>query len=773
MLRKLFSKLKKPPRKPEESLVYRLSVMLTVMTGILAVLSQSEWPSISPIVVFFTFLGYYVSYTRRAGKNTWIKIILSILMIATFFNFLRDLRTTPYDPRIPLANLLLWLQTLHSYDLPARRDLNYSLLVGLVLIGVASVLSIDAGILIYYFFFLLFGSVALIYGNLSRLNEEADSKEEVQLPFAVTRGVSFAIGVVAVSLVLFLFIPRFEGMIFRPLPRSWVIRLPSITRGNISNPGQESGEDLKGMSGRDLIWREDSYFGFNTYVNLNFRGRLNDDVVMKVQSNRWSYLRGLVFDSYNGSGWEITGEQEDVREIRRPTPPIRLELDPDNLQLLQDSDEIVQIYNIRREMPNIIFGAYQIHLLFFPSETIYRDRNGGLRSPYLLEKGMVYSTISRRVPMLSEHVRNIEKTHRESYVDHPNWHIKKEKQYYTDYEKYTRLPEDFPQRIKDLAGEVVQKNAGENPSDLRIILSLSNYLRATYPYDLDIPPFPDSRDSVDYFLFEQKRGYCEHFASALAVMLRSQGVPARFVTGYLPGEYNPLSGFYSIKNSDAHAWVEAYIPGFGWHAVDPTPGFDSSAYNRDRNRTKFLFIDMWHWLQARTGLDRISLPGLEPGSVIAQVIAVLAFLAVGGLIFFIVISLKGYRKLLKSGAGESIPAFVPWLLEEMKNSIKNLGKRYRLIKPDVIEDPAVKLYRRIIAELSCKGFTKSPGRTHREFIASSIPGEFYPDMMELVYAYEKARFSCNPPGQDEISRLEQIWNRLSGSIGKIKKSPGK
>ena len=100
---------------------------------------------------------------------------------------------------------------------------------------------------------------------------------------------------------------------------------------------------------------------------------------------------------------------------------------------------------------------------------------------------------------------------------------------------------------------------------------MNQYLKETYPYDLSIPPQREEMDAVEYFLFEQKRGYCEQFSSSLAVMARSLGIPARVATGYAPGEYNPFTGYYDVRASDAHAWVEVYFPGYGWSTFDPTP----------------------------------------------------------------------------------------------------------------------------------------------------------------------------------------------------------
>jgi hypothetical protein len=111
---------------------------------------------------------------------------------------------------------------------------------------------------------------------------------------------------------------------------------------------------------------------------------------------------------------------------------------------------------------------------------------------------------------------------------------------------------------------------------------LMRYLRdeRRYSYSLELP---DTRGKLplDAFLFDVKRGHCEYFSSALAVMLRAVGIPARNVTGFLGGEYNPYGGYYGVRQADAHSWVEALLPGRGWVVLDPTPasrdGFNPSS----------------------------------------------------------------------------------------------------------------------------------------------------------------------------------------------------
>jgi len=101
-------------------------------------------------------------------------------------------------------------------------------------------------------------------------------------------------------------------------------------------------------------------------------------------------------------------------------------------------------------------------------------------------------------------------------------------------------------------------------------LAIEIYLRTRFGYTLQLPRVLP-HDPLANFLFERKQGHCEYFASAMAVMLRTLRIPSRVVNGFQTGEYNDLTSQYVVRASNAHSWVEAYFPGYGWVAFDPTP----------------------------------------------------------------------------------------------------------------------------------------------------------------------------------------------------------
>ena len=134
-----------------------------------------------------------------------------------------------------------------------------------------------------------------------------------------------------------------------------------------------------------------------------------------------------------------------------------------------------------------------------------------------------------------------------------------------DRARYLELPPLDP-RIPALAAELGPPHA------------IERYLRTQFGYTLELPSSAQP-DPLAHFLFERRKGHCEYFASAMAIMLRTQGTPARIVNGFQSGTFNPISGLYVIRASDAHSWVEAWLPGSGWTTFDPTPPVARAATN--------------------------------------------------------------------------------------------------------------------------------------------------------------------------------------------------
>ena len=260
------------------------------------------------------------------------------------------------------------------------------------------------------------------------------------------------------------------------------------------------------------------------------------------------YLRGAILPTYTGSTWE-------------PGDSLSFTLSDDSLLPSLMGPETRWRSLTVEVTPVLNFGRTIFHVL----ETTRVDGLSGytadveanLEALQPIVRGATY-TVSARVPQYSsDQIRATDGV--------PGLGMA----------RYLQLPEDLPRRIGDLARSVTEGEA--HPFDQAV--AIESFLRQI-PYTLTPPPTPADRDFVDFFLFSAQQGYCVYHASAMVVMLRELGIPARFVEGYAIPASTPFTldargrYVYEVRNTQAHAWVEAYFPGYGWVTFDPTPRAD-------------------------------------------------------------------------------------------------------------------------------------------------------------------------------------------------------
>jgi transglutaminase-like putative cysteine protease len=212
---------------------------------------------------------------------------------------------------------------------------------------------------------------------------------------------------------------------------------------------------------------------------------------------------------------------------------------------------MVQTFYIESQEPNVVFGAYRPSEIYFPAGGLRVDRYDSIRSPILLDPGMIYSVVSE-VPLVTPGALRSPR---------PSWRRE-------DLDRYTQLPPSLPSRVGDLAHRITDGRATVYDK----VVAVQRWLRANTEYNLGIPPDPAGTDPIDQFLFVRRQGFCEHIATAMALLLREVGIPTRLVTGFGPGARNPLTGYFEVREREAHAWVEVLYPGVGWVPYDPTFG---------------------------------------------------------------------------------------------------------------------------------------------------------------------------------------------------------
>jgi hypothetical protein len=261
------------------------------------------------------------------------------------------------------------------------------------------------------------------------------------------------------------------------------------------------------------------------------------------------YWRGAIFDRYTGSGWEPL-------DVEVEMPPASSDLAGPGRYALTQQFDIISL------LDNRLFAAGQP--VKASSGTILQAARDDLTA--VLPRGRFprYEIISWVPRVTAQELET-------AATDYPP-EIRA---------KYLQLPGSVPQRVKDLAARLTEGATSPYDEALR----LQEYLRITYPYKLDVPAPPPNRDVSDYFLFDAPGGFCSYYATAMAVMLRSQGVPARVVAGFATGEYDGLLRKYRVPAKAAHAWVEVYFPTYGWIEFEPTASqevFDYTGAETDR-----------------------------------------------------------------------------------------------------------------------------------------------------------------------------------------------
>jgi len=513
--------------------------------------------------------GQFVSHRLR-GKSLWfIKALLAVGMIVLLWRYMANLVANLQDTRYPLAELLLYLAVLNSFDLPRRHNLRIAMMVSVILLVVTATLSRDMA---FGAFLLAFLGAGLWWGHQDMLSELDAPLPLKKASGTAVKGLLPILAMVLVGgLALLLGVPRDEGGGLKQLPFSTMLTLPAHIDPQVRNPAYPSGGSGNDDEAPELD--PEAYYGFAEDLDLNFRGRLSQTVALKVRSPRRQFWRGMAYDTFDGRRWRMA----------RPKDVTPLQSNPFSLpnQSISGAREITTFY-VEKDQTNLILMPANPVQLYFPTGEIMMDTYDSYRSPLLLEKGMYYTVVSAKggIPAggPDRELPSPERLKRAGIPVAP----------------YLTLPPSFSARTRDLAREITAGATGPRERVQRIVA----HLEERYPYDLDTPAFPGKADQVDWFLFEAKRGYCEHFATALTLMAREVGVPTRLVTGYLPGTFNPFTGFYEVKTAHAHAWVEAYLWGRGWVAFDPTPGFTGPG---EAEGTRLPIADWARSLQAAGG----------------------------------------------------------------------------------------------------------------------------------------------------------------------------
>ncbi|MEJ1930132.1 DUF3488 and DUF4129 domain-containing transglutaminase family protein [Nostoc sp. NIES-2111] len=750
-----------PLMEVEDSIPLRVLVLALVIIGIAAMdiaasTTFSFWAV--PISVVGTVWGYY--YRRKA--NVPIKFCIAIGMLAALGAFFGRLFGELNDTRLALAELLIQLQVLHSFDVPRRKDLGYSIVIGLILLGVAATLSQTLAFAPVLLLFLAIALPTLVFNYRSQLGIE---KSKVQSPKSKEKKLSagvpsyfllFAV-VVGLGLVVFALLPRFPGYQLRTFPVSSPIEVNQsftgrsiinpgyVRQGNADNQGNGSGSNQQNQNrnGEPGTVDDSFYYGFNSQINQNLRGNMKPKVVMRVRSQAEGFWRVLAFDRYTGKGWEIS-RNDDVTTIKRSPWSYQIYIPP--APISGKTREVVQTYTVVSDLPNLIPALSYPKELYFPTPMIALDKEGGLRAPVGLSQDLTYTVISE-VPYRDRTLLG------KAGNDYPQ-NIKKH---------YLQIPPEIAAKVKQRTEEILAEYSkqlvwkSDTPKTLNSnyekVLYLAQYLKQHYSTPenpFEFPHLSDNEDLVEAFLFKHKGGYADHFSTVLTVMLRSIGIPARLVAGFSPGEFNPFTGMYVVRNTDAYAMTEVYFPKYGWFAFDPIPNHPLIPPSVEDVQTFSVLRQFWQWVAGWLPSPVTGLLNNIFGTLFSWIGKAIAW--------FLRLFTQGWFGVLTGlivGTSTAFLAWLGWTQWKEWRTRRWLGKL----------PPMESLYQQMLQWTAQKGLGKHPAQTPLEYAKVSYQhhGTTTAQIIdEICQAYVSWRYGGQKPN---LNQLRQRWEEMKKASG--------
>ena len=520
------------------------SVLLATIAFSGLVLAQSVplWLALPTAIILIVSLLHAggVLFVRQAlAKVSVSSTLWNFLLIGAFVVFLIDLTVISRDLLPAGIRFLVMLLCIKLLTLQQRRDYRHLYAISLMAILASGALTTDAWYVPIFLLYLLATVWTLLLYHLTQETAEtpavviptSKSARHTTFPSRVTHRFLWltngtAILTVALTVAIFFLIPRIGAGVLQ----------------------KTSGEALRTT-------------GFSDRVDLGTIGSVKQDpqIVMRVElpdqpvvEKDRLYLRGLAYDQYNGRSWSHSGTRRRslslVAEgtfLARPAgsrPPGSLSMPIRQDILLETLDT------------SVLFAAPFAELVNGEFLTIQADAMSGLHLPFLPSSRIRYSVTSQ-IPQLVAGERTASVL---AYSDSIRSH-------------YLQVPMGS-QQVADLAHRVTQQAT----TPFGQTLAIQQHLLENYRYSLEADTSTLSHP-LEEFLFTRKTGYCEHYATAMVVMLRTIGIPARLVTGFLATEWNEYGGYFTVRQRDAHAWVEVYFPRSGWITMDPTPTASAAA----------------------------------------------------------------------------------------------------------------------------------------------------------------------------------------------------
>lgn len=329
-----------------------------------------------------------------------------------------------------------------------------------------------------------------------------------------------------------------------------------------------------GINGGDLASVGDMYYHGDEQIKVT--------VGVRPESNL--YIKAYVGDTYENNRWNVGGSGDYTQLLAAVAPHSDTDVFSYSYELLsefgQDHMEIEKL---------AVFGSYE----FFPYGVLAKSSSGWVKDLYIQGTGQTqYFNFTPMIYPLAGDYDDL--TARASQFLAGNFSMASMEEAYGSYvrDAYLQVPQSTRNMLNSLTGGAVPETLKEKVVYVRALL------RDTCTYSLTPGSLPEGKDFTEYFLMENRRGYCMHFATAATLLLRDMGVPARYVEGYImaPANFHPSAGGYEgiAYDHQAHAWTEIYLDGVGWLPVEVTPAYyDTAALTDDMDESSETLPETW------------------------------------------------------------------------------------------------------------------------------------------------------------------------------------
>lgn len=707
---------------------FEVSLFLLVTVGFLALASTGELDLFSLLLVGGALVVKALRYRRHREPELSPQTVAALTWFYFVF-YLVDLFVVSGQFLVATTHLVLFIAVVKLFSARTNRDYLWLALVAFMEILAAATLTVGTTFLVFFFFFLLVGISTFISYEIKR-GGEAASTAPLAAGSATARRLERSLLVTSVAI----------GLATLALATLFFFLLPRFTTGYLSAYAFQP-ENISGFTD-EVTLGDIGSIKRNPAVVM--RLRVQDGQPWQLEGLKW---RGLALTYFDGHRWSTRSRYPEVL-LRSSDGRFRVPR-----RFLRDLPPVAPI-PARRIRYRVLLEPISARTLFAAAAPVSLD--GRFRLLGVYETGSVY--FFRRgysqvgYDVVSEVLQPPPDLLRSLPADYPSGIT----------EPYLQLPAVDP-RVVDLARQVTADF--DNPYDKA--RALERYLRTRFGYTLELPRVPEE-DPIAHFLFERRKGHCEYFAASMTVMLRTQGIPARLVNGFLTGEYNEVGENYIVRARDAHTWVEVYFPGVGWIEFDPTPPDPNARLRTWWTTVQHYFdaFDLWwdewvinyderhqfrlaqnlrralswsretrHWWRQKrraltaeinqTGERLLKSPYAAPVGV--------------GLALLLLLGLRG------RAMADWMRAL--WLLRRGEGRALNATE-------------ATLLYRRLLKLLERKGYRKAPAQTPLEFAGSLPPPELASTVGEFSRLYNLVRFGAQAkasPRLLELLRRIQTW----------------